>query len=591
MNWVLAKVARRMAGIGLLISFFAGVGAQGILYVDSDAPSGGNGSSWGAAYNSLQDALAAASSGSVQEIRVAAGIYSPDRGINQTPGDRDATFRLLNGVVLKGGYAGRGTPNPNERDPETYPTILSGDLARNDQPNWVNHAENSRHIITAINVDSTTLLDGFTISGGYADGVNQSGGALLIQNGSPTIQSCVITDSLAHLGAGLSLLGGNPLIKNCVISESLAWQGRGGGMYNAGGSHPTLIGCRFISNRAYGISSLGDGGAIFDESNSTVTLIGCHFYNNSAFNNVPSFGYGGAICHIGTGLNVVNTSFYRNSAIAGGAVWVGSGGTFLNSCFSGNTALVGGALYAFTYGANASLTNCVLSRNSADDGGGIYNGYRRVSLSNCILWGNTATSAPSAYKAQIHNSDAGGTARVSYSCVQGIFTPESGEDPPDPADFPGCTEANPLFVDADGPDNLPGTGDDNLHLQANSPCIDSGDNNAVPADIYDLDEDGNTTEPTALDLSGNRRFWDDPNTPDQGRGTPPLVDMGVYEYGSVPPTVPGDVNSDGCVDDIDLIAVLFAFGESGTRPEDLNRDGIVDDADLVLVLFNFGRGC
>ncbi len=53
----------------------------------------------------------------------------------------------------------------------------------------------------------------------------------------------------------------------------------------------------------------------------------------------------------------------------------------------------------------------------------------------------------------------------------------------------------------------------------------------------------------------------------------------------------GDVNGDGCVDDADLLAVLFAFGEVGNRLEDLNGDLMVDDADLLLVLFHFGSGC
>ncbi len=52
------------------------------------------------------------------------------------------------------------------------------------------------------------------------------------------------------------------------------------------------------------------------------------------------------------------------------------------------------------------------------------------------------------------------------------------------------------------------------------------------------------------------------------------------------------MNGDGCVDDADLLAVLFAFGQSGAGlPEDVNSDGIVDDADLLTVLFNFGSGC
>ncbi len=55
--------------------------------------------------------------------------------------------------------------------------------------------------------------------------------------------------------------------------------------------------------------------------------------------------------------------------------------------------------------------------------------------------------------------------------------------------------------------------------------------------------------------------------------------------------VEGDVNGDGCVDDADLLAVLFAFGSTGGGAEDVNGDGIVDDADLLTVLFNFGSGC
>ncbi len=69
-----------------------------------------------------------------------------------------------------------------------------------------------------------------------------------------------------------------------------------------------------------------------------------------------------------------------------------------------------------------------------------------------------------------------------------------------------------------------------------------------------------------------------------GRNEAFLLDTGA------PPQQEGDVNGDGCVDDSDLLAVLFAFGNSGGA-EDLNNDGIVDDADLLTVLFNFGGGC
>ena len=62
----------------------------------------------------------------------------------------------------------------------------------------------------------------------------------------------------------------------------------------------------------------------------------------------------------------------------------------------------------------------------------------------------------------------------------------------------------------------------------------------------------------------------------------------VASYGGA--RLEGDVDCNGCVDDADLLAVLFAFGGSGGA-EDLNGDGVVDDADLLTVLFAFGSGC
>ncbi len=77
---------------------------------------------------------------------------------------------------------------------------------------------------------------------------------------------------------------------------------------------------------------------------------------------------------------------------------------------------------------------------------------------------------------------------------------------------------------------------------------------------------------------------------------------GVYEYycilhefigmtGVIRVRRQGDVDFSGCVDDADLLSVLFNFGATGARPEDVNYDRVVDDADLLIVLFNFGQGC
>lgn len=57
-------------------------------------------------------------------------------------------------------------------------------------------------------------------------------------------------------------------------------------------------------------------------------------------------------------------------------------------------------------------------------------------------------------------------------------------------------------------------------------------------------------------------------------------------------TASGDVNLDGCIDDTDLLRVLFAFGNEGNfLPEDVTCDGVVNDSDLLRVLFSFGQGC
>ena len=111
--------------------------AQTVLYVDPEATGPDHdGSSWCAAFVHLQDALdaAQASGGSITEIRAANGVYRPDRGSGQNPGSRWATFQLVNGVALKGGYAGFGEPDPNardekvkERDPQDHPQ-LSGNI-------------------------------------------------------------------------------------------------------------------------------------------------------------------------------------------------------------------------------------------------------------------------------------------------------------------------------------------------------------------------------------------------------------------------------------------------------------------------------
>jgi hypothetical protein len=201
------------AWIFLLVT--AGISQGRIICVDADANGANDGTSWQNAYNYLQDALEDAnSSDKPVEIRVAQGIYRPDRSWDEPngSGDREATFQLINGVTLKGGYAGFGEPDPNERNIDLYETILSGDLDGNDievsdpcdllkEPT---RAENSYHVVTGSGTDANAILDGFTITSGNAHGTgrDQHGGGMYNESGSPILNSCIFKGNSAKYHAG-----------------------------------------------------------------------------------------------------------------------------------------------------------------------------------------------------------------------------------------------------------------------------------------------------------------------------------------------------------------------------------------------------
>jgi len=150
-----------------------------IIYVDANASPGGDGLTWGTAYKYLQDALAEAQSN--DEIWVAQGTYTPDCNslVPNGTGDREATFQLITGVALYGGFPSGGG-NWEQRDPNQFETILSGDLNDDDVEvedpaelqDEPSRSENSYHVVTGSGTDPNTILDGFIITAGNANGSN-----------------------------------------------------------------------------------------------------------------------------------------------------------------------------------------------------------------------------------------------------------------------------------------------------------------------------------------------------------------------------------------------------------------------------------
>ncbi len=227
-----------------------------IYYVDAAKTAGSNdGSSWTDAFTSLQSALDIAQAG--DQIWVAEGVYTPSQRTEEDD-PRSATFNLVDGVTIYGGFA--GTPGQEEdlslRDWQTYPTILSGDIDGNDlvdeqgvlttTANLV--GENAYHVLLAEGVGKTTILDGFFITAGAATGESREqnfGGGMYNVDSDPTLSNVTFTANSAHYGGGgMYNYDSNPTLNNVTFTAN-STDHDGGGMYVDDDSSP------FISNSIF----------------------------------------------------------------------------------------------------------------------------------------------------------------------------------------------------------------------------------------------------------------------------------------------------------------------------------------------------
>lgn len=537
------------------------------LYVNANSVGRSNGTSWANAMKDLQRALAVArnSQGRVKEIWVAAATYWPGR-----PGDLSATYLLVNGVALYGGFQG-SEASVGQRNVTAHETVLSCDLTGDDMGEVVgpSRQNNCFHVVTGSGTDATAILDGFTIRDGYATGasnikIDSFGGGMLNRFGNPTVSNCTFSRNSARgSGAGMYNWGSSPTLTNCVFSGNVVQGNGGAGITNYEGSNPSLIGCKFIGNTST-CSYQSRGGAMFTYANCSPTLRGCLFDSNEGwlggalyndygsslraiiceFANNYAEHSGGAIHGYQSELMFESSIFRQNSAkfVGGAAALFGSSGAFANCLFFGNSSMEeeGGA--AFVAGNGVDLTNCTLSENvAAMDGGGFYNSGAFARLTNCILWNDEPNEL---------GESSGAQTIVSYSDVMGGW---SGA---------GNLSSDPMFAD---PENR------NYRLSDRSPCIDAGDKTVVT---------------TPNDLDGFSRTQDDFRTADGGHGTPPIVDLGAYEFR------PGDCSQDGDVDVHDIAEFIQCFGGSlfGCNCFDLDGDSKVNLRDFAYAQIFFTGG-
>ena len=271
------SIRRQDSVIVVLALLIVGLVATGVavqadvIYVDRSATNGANnGSSWADAYTDLQTALGTATSG--DQIWVAKGVYTP--GTTQV-----SSFALKDGVGLYGGYpAGGGT-----RDVAANVTVLSGDIDHNDTKDTDGvtttiSGKNASHVVTTNGNNSTAILDGFTITGGNANGSSPKGrgGGMLNYSSSPDVTNCTFSGNSANGssgdGGGMYNYSSSPTVTNCTFSGNSAYGGSG--MYNYSSS-PTVTNCTFSGNSA------DVGGGILNSENSNARIYNTILWGNS----------------------------------------------------------------------------------------------------------------------------------------------------------------------------------------------------------------------------------------------------------------------------------------------------------------------
>lgn len=391
------------------------------IYVRAGATGKADGTSWQNAYPLLQNALAAAAEG--ETLHLGAGTYFTDP--NQV--DTTLSFIVDRNMILLGGFAGTGA-NPDERDPTTHLTILSGDLNGDDLAGDLdtNRTDNAVHVLKiASAVTNAAMLDGLIIQGGVADMEADSTGGGILMVGTPRLRNCTIRENMALLdGGGISsqpnvASGEQLIIENCRFENNRALN-IGAGMYSE--TTVLLTNCTFQNNR-----SEDDGGGLYlvGAAAAGSVLRKCHFEAN--FSGQQAAGAMVEGVH-DEGVRVETCTFHENFASYGSGLIISNSNSKVTSCrftsneslitaggmsvsypreqnglsstidschFNGNTATYGGALmfYSLTPEKSFSLTNSTFHNNRtvrnfddrSPDGGAFYFSTRNFAANNQVL--------------------------------------------------------------------------------------------------------------------------------------------------------------------------------------------------------------
>lgn len=375
--------------------------AQTTYYVNINASGANNGNSWTNAFTNLQNAIDAASGGDL--IFVAKGIYLPTTIAGGTANNRDKSFILKNDLKIYGGFTGNEN-SLNQRNIDstalhlTNASILSGDIGLAGDS-----SDNSFHVLTAINLSTSSILNGFTISNGNANVT------------STNVINTIVTNR--NFGGGIYLFNSDMLISDCIFSENLSISG-GAGMLNQN-SDPEISNSVFRNNKIYGQNPNEYGGAGMRNLNSSPKISESLFIYNEALsiqggggirneqgsnpeitnvvinNNYTEDGDGGAGMYNAANSNPIldKVTFEDNVTADQGAGMYNDNSKpeISNSKFINNYAASGGGAMENDGGSDLLLENVLFKDNSTDDNGGaIQNWKSSPEIINSIFINNSA---------------------------------------------------------------------------------------------------------------------------------------------------------------------------------------------------------
>ncbi|MBN9349895.1 MAG: T9SS type A sorting domain-containing protein [Chitinophagaceae bacterium] len=282
----------------LLIFFYTVTGstnAQTIRYVKAGAT--GSGTSWTDDSGDLQAAINASVAG--DQVWVARGTYKPkyraDNMSSANANDRNNAFVLKKDVKIYGGFAGTETTLA-QRDLSVLANraLLSGDIGATGD-----NSDNAYHVVISAGDAGTSELNGFTVSGGNADGIggisinsqvlsNSLGGGIYNSQSSPILNNLIIKgNSTSTGGGGIFNLSSSAVLNNIVISGNTA--SFGGGIEN-------FQSTTFLTNVTISGNTASSGGGIQNYSSSptihnTIIYGNSSGINNSDVNSIPMIGY------------------------------------------------------------------------------------------------------------------------------------------------------------------------------------------------------------------------------------------------------------------------------------------------------------